>query len=151
MGIDDVASGGAKIAQLLIPPTDGDPKKRLKYDLTVSALLFFGGALMTVHVLWICGWLTILGFAEPYAYAGDVNNLQMRVVSLQASRLDNDLRDAKTKICLAVQQRNQTVLDAWGRILEQVKQQYRDQLGREPHVLDCSELLINGPTNPTAP
>lgn len=147
MGVDDVASGGAKIVKALIPPVDNP--KRWRYDLTVSAVILFGGLLVTLHILWICGWLTFLSITPPFARADDMKDAQIRLMSVQRDGMDARLRDAKTKVCLAIQAKNQTALDAWARILEGLKQQYRDQINREPYVMGCDELLIGGP--PTQP
>lgn len=148
MGIDDVTDTGSKIVKALIPPIGGDPVRRFKYDATISIAIFFGGLLVTIHILWICGWLTFLSISPPFARADEMSDTRFRVVGLQASRLDSDMREAKTKVCLAILAKNQVALDAWARILEGLKDNFRRQIGREPYVLGCEELVI-GPPSPT--
>jgi len=151
MGVEDVASGGAKIARMLIPPIDSDPVKRFKYDATISVAIFFGGLLVTVHILWICGWLAFLSITPPFARADEMTDTKYRVVGLQASNYDKDMREAKTKICLAILAKNQVALDAWARILEGLKENFRKQIGREPSVLGCDELVIGPPSGTQCP
>ncbi len=146
MGIDDVAKGGLGIAKRLIPPIDGDPWARFRYDLAVSITLGIGAIFVAFHVLWVCGFLTFMSLAPPFARADEMHDTQYRVVRVQASELDARIQDAKLKVCLAIQAKNQQALDAWARNLEGLKQNYRDAIGHEPNVMGCDELLIGSTT-----
>lgn len=148
-----IAKGGLAIVRRIIPPLDGDPWERFKYDLMMSAIVFAGGITMMFHVMWVCGWLAFIGLVSPYASAATAENMQAQVnaqqiilISIQAGQINDKIRAAKTQVCLAIQAKNQTALDAWARELENQKQQYRDKIQHEPSVMGCDELLIGGTT-----
>jgi len=142
MGLNEVASGGWEIAKRLIPPVDGDKWARFRYDLTISICVFIGGAALIFHIAWICGWLAFMGLTPPFAYAEEVRNGQHILMDVQRSELDVRIQNAKKQVCLSIAAKNQSALDAWARNLESLKQQYRDQLGHEPNVMGCEELII---------
>jgi len=146
-----IAKGGLAIVRRIIPPLDGDPWERFKYDLMMSLLVFGGGVIMIFHVMWVCGWLAFMGLISPYASAQTADNMQAQVnaqqlilVSIEAGQISDKIRDAKRQVCLAIQAKNQTALDAWARELENQKQQFRDKIHIEPNVMGCDELLIGG-------
>lgn len=99
---------------------------------------------MLFHVLWVCGLLTFIGIDAPFARAGEVHDYENRLVVVQRNQLDGQIRDAKTKVCLAISAKNQAALEAWARELEALKGAYRAQIGQEPYVMGCDELLIGG-------
>lgn len=40
---------------------------------------------VSIHILWVCGWLQVLGFAAPYALANEFNSV---ATEIRASRLE---------------------------------------------------------------
>lgn len=141
---EDIAKGGISIVKRLIPPIDGDPWHRFRYDATVSLALIGGGILGGFHVLWVCGLLSFVGLPQPYASASEVQQYGSVIVSIQAGQLQDKIREAKRQVCIAIQAKNQGALEAWARELEGLKQSYRDNIHREPQVMGCDELLIGG-------
>ncbi len=150
MGVDEVKAG-FRILGFLIPPINGDSAKRFRYDATVSLTLFLGGAFVAFNTLWLYGALGFIGLTVPFATAADVRqardqaNLQQMVLgSIRVDQINDKIRDANTRVCLAIRASDQSALDAWARELETQKQRYRDAMGREPSVWGCDELLVGG-------
>ena len=144
MSLQDGAKGAVHIIQRLIPPTDGDPWSRFRYDLAVSLSIVIGGAFVAFHVLWICGLLVWLGIDAPFARAAEFDDYKARIVSLQRSQLESEIRSDKKQFCLATQAKNQAALEAWARELESAINRYQGVMGQYPRVMGCDELLIGG-------
>ena len=156
MSLEGGAKAGINIVRSLIPPVDGDPLHRFRYDLAVSLSLVIGGLFVAFHVLWVCGLLTVVGISPPFASIGMANGMQAQVnaqqsilVSIETGQINDKIRAAKKQVCISIQAKNQAALIAWAQELENQKQKYRDVTHREPYVMGCDELLIDGaPSSP---
>lgn len=79
-----------------------------KLNLNQRGLLIRVGwvMLMSIHVAWICGFLTAFGLAPPFAAAADLQPITKRVESIESLLRQSlmqskarDVRDLVTKLC----------------------------------------------------
>lgn len=58
-------------------------------------------ALVSVHMLWVCGLLTTIGLASPFANATEAESLKDNVSEIKIQLLEQSLLEARLRQCKA--------------------------------------------------
>lgn len=56
-------------------------------------------AFVTVHILWVCGWLAWMGITSPFARASDFETLQKNAALSATIAVQREIRDEYTARC----------------------------------------------------
>lgn len=136
MSLDDVKA----VAKALVPP-GFNPSQRVRFDLTIVGFLAGIWLMSIVHIAIAAGWLSSFGLSG-YALASDAASQRQSIDLIQLRQINHDIREAKTNVCLAQQQRNQAALSSWSRTLDEDTGQYYSITKNWPRVLTCDELLV---------
>jgi len=132
-------------ASELVPPSFRPKNAWERWALAIAVAVVVEGCVMTWHVAQACGFLTWMGLGG-FAMAADVSQQQATLTQIQVSQVMREVRDAKTKVCVAQQQKNQLALDSWSRQLSADEGTYYSLTHSWPAVMTCDELLISPPT-----
>lgn len=138
MSVDDVE----KIAGRFKPP-EWNPSARLKFDLSVIALL---GVIVLVggwHIAQACGFLAWMGL-PGFALASDVTAQQSQLTAIQQSQKQSEIDRDQRQICSAKVANNQSAMTAWTISLQHDITAYWQipQIKQQPQVRSCDELMI---------
>lgn len=87
-------------------------------------------ALVTFHILWVCGWLAPLGFVAPFAYANDVNSLREATYVSARINIADEIRK-QVAICRA--QSDPNVRLAIASQIERLQEEYKKFSGGQKY------------------
>jgi hypothetical protein len=102
------------------------------------ALLVKSGwvTIVSVHILWICGWLVYIGIAAPYVGSGQFSMFASSINDDRIDRIDNEIPTLVDRIC--DMSTNPTDKISYRRKLQTLISKYNKLAGHDPHVPSCT-------------
>lgn len=97
-------------------------------------------AVMTFHVLWVCGWLAWLGLAAPFANATTVTSVEQKVDALRKVSVEKDIIQMRGYQCRA---KSEEAIQQYTRQLQELIDHYVDITHRSPWIPDCRDTEKN--------
>lgn len=76
---------------------------------------------MSVHILWVCGWLAWAGVASPYARAEQVQAIQHNIQVSTTISVGRELKDEYKALCVA---KDEVTRSAIERYIEYLQNEY---------------------------
>jgi len=101
-------------------------------------------AVVSFHMVWVCGWVGFAGLEAPFAKAADLSKANMNLSQISKQLLE----DRVERLDLAIQtvrgQQCRTAVDSPARQnytdrLNELYRKYKDLTGTDPHVPRCDE------------
>lgn len=98
---------------------------------------------VTVHILWVCGWLSILGAAPPfaaaaeYAKAEEIKEITKQLKEDRLERLEHDILTVKTSYCKAT---NDEAKRQYAQRVQELIDKYYKIDYKNPRVPTCDEV-----------
>jgi hypothetical protein len=130
----------ANVVNWLTPPSlDATPDELQSYRWRVTIYLWSGGIVMTIHILWACGFFAAMGL-PGFANAQQVAELKDMQVRREVRTTERDLRDARLRQCLAVQANNAEAKQFAAATIDYLQADYREMTGRPYQVPKCEEM-----------
>lgn len=93
--------------------------------------------IVSIHIMWVCGWLAFAGFASPFARAEDVQTVRQVLKEDHIERLDAQILALREKQCEAA---TPEAKKTYGERLHELIQKYLQVSGNPPRVPACDEL-----------
>jgi hypothetical protein len=99
---------------------------------------------VTFHILWVCGWLSILGLAPPFAVAADAakqaadfKEITVQLKEDRLERLEHDILTIKTSYCKAT---NEDAKRQYAQRVQELIDRYYKIDHNNPRVPNCDEV-----------
>jgi hypothetical protein len=98
---------------------------------------------VTFHIMWVCGWLGILGLAPPfaaaaeYAKASEIKEMANQLKLDRLERLEHDILTVKTSYCKAD---NQEAKRQYAQRVQELIDRYYAIDHNNPRVPNCDEV-----------
>lgn len=67
--------------------------------------------IVSVHILWVCGWLAFAGFASPFARAADVEKLQRASKISAQIQIQAEIREQGRIFCASTDERTRDYVE----------------------------------------
>lgn len=126
------------LVEKLIPPADSDPAKVRIWRIYIAMATLVNSIVLAAHVAWACGFLP--GFSG-FALAADFEDTKQAQVLLTREILEQRIFDMRVRQCVAIKEHEPAaVLQAYAKMLSDLKHRYEDLMGTEPEVPDCNEV-----------
>lgn len=99
---------------------------------------------VSFHILWVCGWLTLIGLESPFVHAEDMRrqsaDVHQAIIDLRMDRierLEHDILQLRVSQCQAntPESRRQ-----YGERLAELISRFQSLAAREPRVPRCDEI-----------
>ena len=92
----------------------------------LAILVFIQVAVVNIHILWACGWLSFAGFAAPFAQASDFQALNHTVAVGAKISISREIRDETQVLCAT---KDQILRNTLYNYIEQLQLEYQALTG----------------------
>lgn len=94
--------------------------------------------IVTAHILWVCGWLAMLGLGTPFAKADEVRDLSREMRADRIERLEQQI--INTRIAQCRSEPNSAAREQYSERLQELIHRFREIAHEEPRVPKCDEV-----------
>ncbi len=94
-------------------------------------------AIVSFHIMWVCGWLGAIGLAAPFAHSEDIRRAVIELRTDRIERLEHDILQLRVSQCQAS---NPEAKRQYGERLNELISRFQAIAQREPRVPRCDEL-----------
>lgn len=95
-------------------------------------------AFVSIHILWVCGWLTPVGVSSPFAHSDSLDTLTKLVMEDRIDRLQREILNTRASQCHAAP--DSATRELHKEILDDLWAKYKKLALADPRVPRCDEL-----------
>lgn len=104
-----------------------------------QALILRAGwvGLVSIHILWVCGWLSAFGVEAPFAYSSYTASALAEMRQDRVERIDHNILTVRSSQCHAT---TPEARSQYGERLAELVATYIRLSGKEPRIPKCDEV-----------